>query len=138
MPSQPHSPEPSDLGEGRFNDIALFLTAVGFNATVAARAVTITPLDPNHKCRWQLAVLSGNYQVMEQDRLLFASYLAGSESARGPVYPPNQRDYLTARRDDLFDREGLLLLGTAHPQDVAESFVRHLASRLYLRGPLVL
>lgn len=115
----PQHPSDPVFGEGRFDDIALFLTACGFNATVAVRAVNVTPLDPAYKCRWQLAVLSGNYQVMEQDR-------------HGTL------SYTTERRDDLFDKDGALLLGNAHPQDVAESFVRHLASRIYLRGPLIL
>lgn len=109
------------FGEGRFNDIALFLTALGFNATVATRSLHVTPLDPNHKCRWQLAVLSGNYQVLEQDRR-----------------PVEYVDYTTQRRDDLFGSDGKLLLGNAHPQDVTEAFLRHLASRVYLRGPLIL
>lgn len=115
--------DPSDpvFGEGRFDDIALFLTALGFNATVAARSLSVTPLDPHHKCRWQIAVLSGNYQVLEQDR-------------RSVEYV----DYTTMRRDDLLGHDGMLLLGNAHPQDVTESFIRHLASRVYLRGPLLL
>lgn len=122
--------DPNDplFEKGRFDDIALFLTALGLNSIVAGRSVVVTPLDPHHKCRWQAVVLRGNYRVLEQDR----------RGAYGPSPLKGEPDYTTMRSDSLLDREGALLLGSAHPQDVAESFVRHLASRIYLRGPLIL
>lgn len=102
----------------RFDDLCALLGAVGLNTAVRARptqAIVVTPLDPAATYRWVIEAIEVGLVVFEQPR---------SEDG---WTTPLERCYMAWLAD-----------GAAHPMDVAAEFVRFLAKRLEIRGPLIL